>query len=97
MSFRIRESQSLINVRNYDDHNCFELCFTAAYSLKYGFDLLLNDQQKTNPAAARTQPDTYTAASAHKARGIFDLPMNLASIGNLEQLNNERVNVFQYR
>ena len=72
-----------------------ELCFTAAYSLKHGVDLLLSDHQKANQAAARTQPDTYTAESAHKAQGSFDSPMSFASIGKLAQLNDVRVNVFQ--
>ena len=89
-------SQNLINIRNHEDNNCFELCFTAAYSLKHGVDLLLTDQQKVNPAAARTQPDTYTAESAHKAQGNFDSPMSFAPIGKFEQLNDVRVNVFQY-
>ena len=96
LPFRIRTSQNLINIRNHEDNNCFELCFTAAYSLKHGVDLLLTDQQKANPAAARTQPDTYTAESAHKAQGNFDSPMSFASIGKFEQLNDVRVNVFQY-
>ena len=89
-------SQNLINIRNHEDNNCFELCFTAAYSLKHGVDLLLTDQQKANPPAARTQPDTYIAESAHKAQGNFDSPMSFASIGKFEQLNDVRVNVFQY-
>ena len=44
-------SQNLINIRNHEDNKCFELCFTAAYSLKHGVDLHLTDQQKVNPAA----------------------------------------------
>ena len=82
LPFRIRESQNLINIRNHHDHNCFELCLTAAYSLKHGIDLLLTDQQKANPAAGLAQRDTYTAASAHKAQGTFHLPISFASIGN---------------
>ena len=79
------------------DHNCFQLCFTAAYSLKPGIDLLLTDQQKANPAAARTQPGTYLAASAHTAQATFDSPLSFASLGNFEQLNDVRVSVFQYQ
>ena len=95
--FRIRESQNLINIGNHDDHNFFELCCTAACSLRHCIDLLLTDQQKANPAAAWTQPDTYTAKKAHKAQGTFDLPMSSASIGNFEQHNDVRVKVFQYQ
>ena len=80
LPFRIREFENLINIRNHHDHNCFELCFAAAYSLKHDIELILTDQQKANPAAAWTQPDTYTAASAHRAQGTFDLPMSFASI-----------------
>ena len=97
LAIRIRESQNLINIRNHHDHNCFKLCFTAAYSLKHGSDLLLTDQQKASPAAARTQPDTYTAASAHKGQGTFDSSTSFASIGSFEQLNDVRVNVFQFQ
>ena len=86
--------QNLINLRNHEDNNCFDFCFTAAYSLKHGVDLLLTDRQKANPAAARTQPDTYTAESAHKDQGNFDSPMSFASIGKFEQLNDVRVNMF---
>ena len=93
LPFRIRESQKLINIKNHDDHICFKFCFTAAYSLKDAIDLLLTDQQKANPAAARTQPDFYTAEKAHTAHGTFDLPMSLASIENFDV----RVNVFQYQ
>ena len=81
LPFRIRMSQNLINIKNHEDNNCLELCFTAAFSLKHGVDLLLTDQQKANPAAARTQPDTYTAESAHKAQGNFDSPLIFASFG----------------
>ena len=59
-------SQNSINISNHEDNNCFNLCFTAAYSLKQGVDLIVTDQPKANPAAARTQPDTYTAESAQK-------------------------------
>ena len=97
LPFRIRETQKLKNIRNHHDHNCFQLSFTAAYSLKHGIDLLLTDQQKANPAAARTQLGTYTAASLHKTQGFFDSPMSFASIGNFEQLNDVPVNVFQYQ
>ena len=97
LPFRIRDSQKLINGRNHHDHNCFQLCFTAAYSLKSGMGLLLTDQQKANPAAARTQLGTYSAASSHKALGTFDSPMIFASVGNFEQLNDVRVIVFQYQ
>ena len=96
-AFCIRESQKLINIRNHDDHNFFELCFTAAFSLRHCIDLLLTDQQKANPAAAWTQPDTYTAESAHKAQDTFDLPMSSTSIGNFEQHNDVQVKVFQYQ
>ena len=91
LPFRFRMSQTLINIRNHEGNNCFELCFTAAYSLKHGVDLLLTDQQKANPAAARKQLDTYTAESAQKAQGNFDSPMSFASIGKFEQLNDVRV------
>ena len=59
LPFRIGESQNLIKIRNHDDHNFFDLCFTGAYNLKHGISLLLTDQQKLKPAAAPTQPDTY--------------------------------------
>ena len=97
LPFRVRESQKLINLRNYDDHSCFVLRFMSAYSLKHGTDLLLTDQQKANTTAARTQPDQYTAESALKAHGTFGLPMSLASNGNFEHFNDVRVNVFQYK
>ena len=44
--FRIQESQILITIRNHDDQNCFELCFTAAYSPKHRINLILTDQKK---------------------------------------------------
>ena len=88
---------SLINIRNHDDHYCFRLCFTAADSLKHGIDLLLTDQQKANPTAARTQTDSYTAECAHKAIGFFIVPMSFASFENFEKPNDAWLNVFLHQ
>ena len=33
LPLKIAKSSHLINIRNHDDHDCFNLCFTAAYHL----------------------------------------------------------------
>ena len=91
---QLQSSNSLLNIRNHEDHNCFMYCFTAAWHRKYGPALTPPGQ---HPRIKRTDPRTYSNANpvAHQPRGEFDMPMGLGQIPRFEEINRCRINIFQ--
>ena len=91
---KLQNSNSLLNIRNREDHNCFLYCFTAAWHRKYGPALTPPGQ---HPRLNRTDPRTYSDANpvAHQPRGEFDMPMGLGQIPRFEEINKCRINIFQ--
>ena len=85
----------MINIRNHNDHNCFLLCYTAAYHLRYKPDLIVG--RLVDPKLEETDPHTYTKPGTHQASDDFFMPMSLNMIPQFERLNNVQVNVFQYQ
>ena len=91
---KLQNSNSILNIRNREDHNCFLYCFTAAWHRKYGPALTPPGQ---HPRLNRTDPRTYSDANpvAHQPRGEFDMPMGLGQIPRFEEINKCRINIFQ--
>ena len=73
---QLQSSNSLLNIRNREDHNCFMYRFTAAWHRKYGPALTPPGQ---HPRIKRSDPRIYSNANhvAHQPRGKFDMPMGL--------------------
>ena len=92
---KIANSQQLINIRNHNDQNCFLLCFTAAYHLRYKLNLIVG--KLVDPKLEETDPHSYTKPGTHQASDDFVVPMSLNLIPQFEQLKNVQVNVFQYQ
>lgn len=82
-----------LNIRNHEDHNCFEYCFTAAYHNKYGLQLTAGKESWR----VKTSADTYgpTNLLARRPNGEYPMPMGLRDIPKFEKNNNVRVNVFR--
>ena len=91
---QLQSSNSLLNIRNHGDHNCFMYCFTAAWHRKHGPALTPPGQ---HPRIKRTDPRTYSNANpvAHQPRGEFDMLMGLGQIPLFEEINRCRINIFQ--
>ena len=92
---KIANSQHSINICNHNDHNCFLLCYTAAYHLRYKPDLIVG--RLVDPKLEETDPHTYTKPGTHQASDDFLMPISLNMIPQFERLNNVQVNVFQYQ
>ena len=60
----IANSQQLINICNHNDHNCFLLCYTAAYHLRYKPDLIVG--RLVDPKPEETDPHTYKKPGMHR-------------------------------
>ena len=82
-----------VNIRNRDN-KCFELCYTAAYHIKYGPPLLPADCNYKN---LKTSPDTYSKPGAKKPSGNFTMPMSINEISRFERINDAQINVFCYQ
>ena len=84
--------QSLINVRNHVDNNCFWLCFTAAYNFFHGPPL------QTDTWRTVTSPHLYSAnnPAAHQSLRTFEMLMGFRDMAASENLNYVQVNVFKY-
>ena len=85
----------LVNIRNFNDPNCFLYCFTAAYHLQWKGCPLTQPgdrySKKTNPATyARSNPLT------HQAVGDFPMPKPIDKMSAFERCNEVKVNVFRY-
>ena len=90
----LRNCQSLINIRNTVDENCFFYCFTAAYHLHTDEPLI-----HTSSWRCKTSSDTYNPSInplAKKHLGEFPTPMPFNQIDRFEKLNEVQVNVFRF-
>ena len=90
----LRNCQSLINIRNIVDENCFFYCFTAAYHLHTDEPLI-----HTSSWRCKTSSDTYNPSInplAKKHLGEFPTPMPFNQIDRFEKLNEVQVNVFRF-
>ena len=94
LPIKIAKSSHLINIRNHDDHDCFNLCYTAAYHLHYRLNLIVGRYE--DPAAEKTCPATYRTSNAKRPIGEFPTPMSIRNTPEFERLNKVRVNVFLY-
>ena len=90
---KLQSCNSLLNIRNHEDHNCFLYCFTAAWYLKYGAALTPPGQ---HPRVRRTDPRLYSDANpvAHQPGGEFEMPMGLRQIPRFEEINKCKINIF---
>ena len=85
----------LLNIRNYDDANCFKYCYTAAYHLQgKGTDLVNHEDVHTRA----TNPATYSPANpyAHQPIGQYEMPMSIDNIKSFEVQNDVSINIFRY-
>ena len=90
----LRNCQSLINIRNTVDENCFFFCFTAAYHLHTDEPLI-----QTSSWQCKRSSDTYNPSInqlAKKHLGEFATPMPFNQIDRFEKLNEVQVNVFRF-
>lgn len=89
----LNSEQSLLNIRNFGDHNCFLYCFTAWYHQRNGPELLPpggNWRRRTSPFVYGPQNPI-----AHQASGDFEMPMPIDEINRFEKLNSVAVNIFR--
>ena len=84
---------SLPNIRNREDENCFLYCYTSAYHLRFGPQLL----PPGAPSRWITSPVTYgpDIPLAKQSDGVFDMPTGFHQMTRFEELNNVCVNVFR--
>ena len=84
---------ALLNIRNREDEHSFLYCYTAAYHLKYGPQLV-----PIGSSSRRiTSPATYGPGNpiAKQASGDFEMPMGFHQMPRFEALNDVCVNVFR--
>ena len=77
---KIAKSHQLIN---HNNHNCFLLCYTAAYHLRYKPDLIV--RRLVDPKLEETDPHTYTKPGTHQASDDFVMPISLNMIPQFER------------
>ena len=90
----LRNCQSLINIRNIDDKNCFFYCYTAAYHLYTEKRLI-----ETSSWRCKTSSDTYNPSInpiAKEPLGGFSMPMPFGQNDRFEKLNEVQVHVFRF-
>ena len=92
---KLQSSNSLLNIRNHEDHNCLLYCSSAAWHRKYGPAVTPPGQ---HPRVKRTDPRIYSDVNpvAHQPRGEFEMPMGLGQIPRFEEINKCRINIFQW-
>ena len=90
---RLSRTSALLNIRNREDENNFLYCFTNAYPLKYGPQLV--------PPGSSTQQTTnsYKFGAQNKIAkqpiGQYNMPIGFHQMTRFEEMNNVRVNVFR--
>ena len=77
---KIAKSHQLIN---HNNHNCFLLCYTAAYHLRYKPDLIV--RRLVDPKLEETDPHTYTKPGTHQASDDFVMPISFNIIPQFER------------
>ena len=84
----------LLNIRNWEDNNCFLYCYVAAWHFNYAQSLYENIVWRK-----RTNPETYSPSIPRTHQPVADFKMRLAfnQILRFENLNRVQVNVFRYQ
>ena len=90
---KYQSEQSLLNIRNYGDPNCFLYCYTAAFHLFYGPPLVNED----TTWRTKRSPSLYGPKNprAHQPYGNHQMPMPVDEIGIFENENDVQINVFR--
>ena len=90
---KYESEQSLLNIRNYNDPNCFFYCFTAAYHMFTGKPLA---GPKTSWRVKKS-PELYGPGNrnAHQPLGENKMPLPMSEIGIFENENDVQVNIFR--
>ena len=85
--------QSLLNIRNYNDPNCFLYYSTAAYHIFTGKPLAGPETLRR----VKKSPELYGSGNrtAHPALGEYKMPMPMSEIGIFENENGVHVNIFR--
>ena len=87
-------TQSLINIRNHNDHDCFIYCYMAAYCLHHHISF---ESPICVDRAVSVYPETYLALdNSIRPKGDFEMPMGLRDIPRFETTNDVQVNVFGF-
>ena len=89
----LKHKRFMLNIRNYEDDNCFEYCFVAEYHRQNNIPLTLRTMQSEEEKASFY--DYRRNSRAHEPTGDFVCPMGLPAIGRCEFLNEVQVNVFR--
>ena len=90
---KYQSERSLLNIRNYQDPNCFLYCYTAAFHLFYGSPLVNED----TTWRTKWSPSLYGPKNpkAHQQYGTHQMPMLVDEIGIFENENDVQINVFR--
>ena len=89
----LRNQRYLLNIRNHDDFECFNYCYTA-----WNHELLgpnLADPSR-DIRTQLTNLATYRKPEATKPRGEFSMPMGFHDVHQFEIMNDVQVNVFHF-
>ena len=89
----LEKFNSLLNIRNHTDNNCFIYSFVAAsYLKKNDFE----GEEGRNDSLKLTSPEFYQNMSSVQPAGDFAMPMGFNGIDKFETLNDVEVNVFGF-
>ena len=89
----LRSCQSLINIRNIVDENCFFYCFTASYHLHTDEPLIRTSSWRFKTCSDTFNPSIHPLAKKHL--GEFPTPMPFNQIDRFDELNEVQFNVFR--
>ena len=89
----LQECNSLLNIRNHTDNNCFIYSFVAASYLKSNN---FEGEEGRNDSLKLTSPKFYQNISSLQPAGEFAMPMGFNDIDKFETLNDVEVNVFEF-
>ena len=89
----LQKCNSLLNIRNHTDNNCFFYSFVAASYLKSNnFEV----EEGPNDSLKLTSPEFYQNMSLLQPASEFTMPMGFNDIDKFETLNDVQVNVFGF-
>ena len=87
----LQKSNSLLNIWNHKDKNCFIYSFVAASYLKNNN---FEGEEGRNDSLKLTSPEFYQNMSSLQPAAEFAMPMGFNDNDNFETLNDVEVNVF---
>ena len=76
------------------NNNCFLLCHTAGYHLRYKPDLIFG--RLFDPSPGETDQNTYTKPGTHQTSDDFIMLMSLNLIPQFERSNKVQLKLFLY-